>query len=124
MLRATAGAGVTLPLFAFARLIGYAPHGAPKPTDAELADAGAIVANQTTTFPYLVFLADKKKFDPVWQPQYLVYTGGLRLPRVLADVSALIAGGYRRIFFKKTWSRERPVRQVTDFGEPTSSSAV
>jgi phosphatidylglycerol lysyltransferase len=36
----------------------------------------------------------------VWQPRYLAYPGGLRLPRVLADVSALIAGGYRKIFLK------------------------
>lgn len=44
--------------------------------------------------------AFKEKFDPVWEPRYLAYPGGLRLPRVLADVSALIAGGYRRIFFQ------------------------
>ena len=44
--------------------------------------------------------AFKDKFDPVWEPRYLAYPGGLRLPRVLADVSALIAGGYRRIFLK------------------------
>ena len=44
--------------------------------------------------------AFKEKFDPVWQPRYLAYPGGLRLARVLADVAALIAGGYRRIFLK------------------------
>jgi phosphatidylglycerol lysyltransferase len=44
--------------------------------------------------------AFKDKFDPVWAPRYLAYPGGLRLPLVLADVSALIAGGYRRIFLK------------------------
>jgi phosphatidylglycerol lysyltransferase len=44
--------------------------------------------------------AFKDKFNPVWQPRYLAYPGGIRLPRVLADVSALIAGGYRRIFMK------------------------
>ena len=42
--------------------------------------------------------AFKKKFDPVWEPYYLAYPGGLALPRVLADVTALIAGGYRRVF--------------------------
>ena len=42
----------------------------------------------------------KAKFDPVWEPRYLAYPGGLSAARVLADVSALIAGGYRRIFFK------------------------
>jgi phosphatidylglycerol lysyltransferase len=44
--------------------------------------------------------AYKDKFDPVWEPRYLAYVGGMRLPRILADVSALIAGGYRRIFLK------------------------
>jgi phosphatidylglycerol lysyltransferase len=42
----------------------------------------------------------KEKFHPEWEPRYLVYPGGLRLPRILADVSALIAGGYRRILLK------------------------
>ena len=44
--------------------------------------------------------AYKDKFDPVWEPHYLAYPGGLRLPRIMADVSALVAGGYRRIFQK------------------------
>jgi phosphatidylglycerol lysyltransferase len=35
-----------------------------------------------------------------WEPRYLAYPGGLALPRVVTDVSALIAGGYRRIFTK------------------------
>jgi phosphatidylglycerol lysyltransferase len=39
----------------------------------------------------------KEKFSPQWEPVYLAYPGGLALPRVLADVSALIAGGYRKI---------------------------
>jgi phosphatidylglycerol lysyltransferase len=45
--------------------------------------------------------AYKEKFDPVWEPRYLAYPGGLALPRVVTDVSALIAGGYRRIFAKR-----------------------
>jgi phosphatidylglycerol lysyltransferase len=44
--------------------------------------------------------AYKEKFDPVWEPHYLAYPGGLRLPRVMADVTALVAGGYARIFKK------------------------
>jgi phosphatidylglycerol lysyltransferase len=42
----------------------------------------------------------KDKFKPVWEPRYLAYPGGLALPRILADISALIAGGYRKIFLK------------------------
>jgi phosphatidylglycerol lysyltransferase len=44
--------------------------------------------------------AYKDKFNPVWEPHYLAYPGGLRLPRIMADVSALVAGGYRHIFRK------------------------
>jgi phosphatidylglycerol lysyltransferase len=44
--------------------------------------------------------AYKSKFDPVWQPRYLAYPGGLTLPRVAADVAALIAGGYVRMFLR------------------------
>lgn len=44
--------------------------------------------------------AFKDKFNPEWEPRYLAYRGAFGLPRILADVSALIAGGYRRIFIK------------------------
>jgi phosphatidylglycerol lysyltransferase len=40
----------------------------------------------------------KEKFHPAWEPCYLAYPGGLSLPGVMADVSALVAGGYTRIF--------------------------
>ncbi|SFI23650.1 bifunctional lysylphosphatidylglycerol flippase/synthetase MprF [Planctomicrobium piriforme] len=33
----------------------------------------------------------KNKFDPVWTPRYLAAPGGLALPRILADVTRLIA---------------------------------
>lgn len=32
----------------------------------------------------------KEKFDPVWRPRFLASQGGLALPRILADVAALI----------------------------------
>ena len=38
------------------------------------------------------------KFDPVWESRYLVARGGIALPRVLVDVSRLIAGGMKEIF--------------------------
>jgi phosphatidylglycerol lysyltransferase len=42
----------------------------------------------------------KEKFDPVWEPRYLACPGGLALPRVLADVAALISRGYRGLLAK------------------------
>ena len=44
--------------------------------------------------------AFKEKFRPVWEPHYMAYAGGFRLALIVTDVSALIAGGYRRIFSK------------------------
>ena len=52
--------------------------------------------------------AYKDKFHPSWESRYLAYPGGLRLPRTLADVAALIAGGYRRILIKGGGKAERP----------------
>jgi phosphatidylglycerol lysyltransferase len=40
--------------------------------------------------------AYKAKFDPVWEPKYFAYPGGLSLPWVLASVTGLIARGYRK----------------------------
>jgi phosphatidylglycerol lysyltransferase len=51
--------------------------------------------------------AYKEKFNPMWEPRYLACPGGLRLPRILTDVSALIAGGYRRIFLKEVKENHR-----------------
>jgi len=42
----------------------------------------------------------KSKFQPEWRPRYLAFPGGLALPRVLLDVSALISGGVREIVRK------------------------
>ncbi|MFZ1904888.1 MAG: bifunctional lysylphosphatidylglycerol flippase/synthetase MprF [Steroidobacteraceae bacterium] len=40
----------------------------------------------------------KAKFDPAWEPRYLAARGGIALPRVLVDVSVLIAGGMKELF--------------------------
>ena len=58
-LRGSVGAALVLLLFAVARLLGYAPHEAPTPGDADLEDAARAIAAQTATFPYLVYLRDK-----------------------------------------------------------------
>lgn len=42
----------------------------------------------------------KEKFLPVWEPRYLAAPGGLALPRVLFDVTTLIAGGFKEIVVK------------------------
>ncbi len=39
----------------------------------------------------------KEKFDPEWSPRYLVAPGGLALPRVIADVAALVSGGLKGV---------------------------
>jgi phosphatidylglycerol lysyltransferase len=39
----------------------------------------------------------KAKFDPTWEPRYLMARGGMALPRVLVDVSVLIAGGMKEL---------------------------
>jgi phosphatidylglycerol lysyltransferase len=39
----------------------------------------------------------KEKFEPVWEPRYLACPGGLALPRVLADIAALIGRGFRGV---------------------------
>jgi phosphatidylglycerol lysyltransferase len=42
----------------------------------------------------------KAKFDPEWEPKYLMAPGGVALPLILVDVSVLIAGGLRELFAK------------------------
>jgi lysylphosphatidylglycerol synthetase-like protein (DUF2156 family) len=36
----------------------------------------------------------KQKFDPEWVPRYMAYQSALEWPVALANVSALIAGGW------------------------------
>jgi phosphatidylglycerol lysyltransferase len=42
----------------------------------------------------------KEKFNPVWEPRYLASPGGIALPRVLADVSALVSRGLKGVVSK------------------------
>jgi len=42
----------------------------------------------------------KQKFAPEWRPRYLACPGGLALPRVLMDVTTLIAGGTRKVLMR------------------------
>jgi phosphatidylglycerol lysyltransferase len=62
--------------------------------------ASFLYEHGTAVYNFQGLRAFKEKFDPVWKPRYLAYPGGLRLARVLADVAALVAGGYRRIILK------------------------
>ena len=39
----------------------------------------------------------KEKFHPQWEPKYLASPGGLRLPRILANVATLISAGDARL---------------------------
>ena len=59
-----------------------------------------LYAHGDTFYNFQGLRAYKDKFHPAWQSRYLAFTGGLTLPRTLADVAALIAGGYRRILLK------------------------
>jgi phosphatidylglycerol lysyltransferase len=44
----------------------------------------------------------KMRFDPQWEPKYLVARGGIALPRVLTEVSRLIAGGTKPVTLAAT----------------------
>lgn len=48
----------------------------------------------------------KQKFDPVWTPLYLASPGGIALPAILIDVTALIAGGLTGIVLKQAGATE------------------
>lgn len=43
----------------------------------------------------------KEKFEPVWRPLYLASPGGLVLPAILVDVTALVAGSLSRIVTRR-----------------------
>ncbi len=77
--------------------LGMAPLSGLEPT--ALAPIRVKVASYLYRFgqPFYNFQglrAYKEKFHPVWEPRYLAYPGVMDLPRVLRDVSTLIAGGY------------------------------
>ena len=40
----------------------------------------------------------KEKFDPVWEPRYLAFPGGLALPQILVQLATLISGGVTAVF--------------------------
>ncbi len=62
---------------------------------------GALVYRFGENFYNFQGLRDyKEKFDPVWEPRYLASPGGLRLPRILTNVSSLISGGVTGIVSK------------------------
>ncbi|HXP96332.1 MAG TPA: bifunctional lysylphosphatidylglycerol flippase/synthetase MprF [Telmatospirillum sp.] len=42
----------------------------------------------------------KEKFLPQWQPRFMASPGGMALPRVAADVAALISGGVKGLVMK------------------------
>jgi phosphatidylglycerol lysyltransferase len=42
----------------------------------------------------------KQKFDPIWQPKYLASPKGVALPHILANLTALIAGGWKGALLK------------------------
>ena len=42
----------------------------------------------------------KDKFDPVWEPNYLISPGGLKLPVIFTNLTTLISGGLKQVISK------------------------
>lgn len=63
--------------------------------------AGALIFRHGETFYNFKGLRQfKEKFNPEWHPRFLAFPGGLSLPYVLLDVSALVSGGLKEIVSK------------------------
>jgi hypothetical protein len=58
----------------------------------------------------------KAKFRPEWEPKYLVAPGGIALPRIMFDVSALIAGGVKELFSPSSRRRDRALPRYGALG--------
>jgi phosphatidylglycerol lysyltransferase len=62
---------------------------------------GAVVFRHGEHFYNFGGLRDyKQKFNPIWEPRYLACPGGLALPRILLNVTALISGGIKGVVAK------------------------
>ncbi len=65
------------------------------------ARAGAFVSRHGESLYHFQGLRHyKDKFDPIWRPRYLASPAGLALPRILASVASLVAGGLTGIVRK------------------------
>lgn len=63
--------------------------------------AGALIFRHGEAFYNFKGLRQfKEKFNPDWHPRFLAFPGGLSLPYVLLDVSALVSGGLKEIVSK------------------------
>lgn len=59
---------------------------------------GALLYQRGGAFYNFQGLRDfKEKFNPEWEPRYLAVPGSWHLPAALADITALIAGGWRNV---------------------------
>ncbi len=62
---------------------------------------GALLFKHTENFYNFQGLRGfKQKFDPMWEPRYLASRGGIALPRILTNVSALVSRGLRGVITK------------------------
>jgi hypothetical protein len=66
--------------------------------------------------------AYKDKFRPVWRPRYLASPGGITLPRILADLTALIAKDHHAA--KSVMAEQKQAVDPTPIQEQASQSAA